>query len=61
MLPVIILTSSEEERDLCAAYNNHVNSYIRKPVDSDQFDEAVRQLELYWLVLNRPPPKVAKD
>jgi two-component system response regulator len=57
MLPVIILTSSEEEQDLCAAYNNHVNSYIRKPVDFDQFDDAVKQLELYWLVLNRPPPK----
>jgi two-component system response regulator len=60
MLPVIILTSSEEERDLCAAYDNHVNSYIRKPVDYDQFDEAVRQLELYWLVLNRTPPKKIK-
>jgi two-component system response regulator len=58
MLPVIILTSSDEERDIAAAYDNHVNSYIRKPVDFDQFDEAVRQLELYWLVLNRPPPKI---
>ena len=61
MLPVVILTSSEEERDLCAAYTNHVNSYIRKPVDFDQFDAIVEQLELYWLVLNRPPPKVVKD
>ena len=61
MLPVIILTSSEEERDLCAAYDNHVNSYIRKPVDFDQFDDAVQQMELYWLVLNRPPPKIAND
>jgi two-component system, response regulator len=61
MLPVVILTSSEEERDLCAAYTNHVNSYIRKPVDFDQFDAIVEQLELYWLVLNRPPPKVMKD
>jgi CheY-like chemotaxis protein len=61
MLPVVILTSSDEDRDLCAAYTNHVNSYIRKPVDFDQFDGVVEQMELYWLVLNRPPPKVMKD
>ena len=57
MLPIVILTSSTEERDLTAAYKNCVNSYIRKPVDFDQFTEAVRQLGLYWLILNESPPK----
>jgi len=55
-LPVVILTSSAEERDRFAAYENFANSYIRKPVDFDQFTEAVRELGLYWLVLNEPPP-----
>jgi two-component system, response regulator len=57
MLPVVILTTSIEDRDLCAAYMNHVNSYIRKPVDFDQFADAVDQLGLYWLVLNQRPPR----
>jgi two-component system, response regulator len=57
MMPVVILTTSVEDRDLCAAYINHVNSYIRKPVDFDQFVNAVDQLGLYWLVLNQKPPK----
>ena len=61
MLPVVILTSSAEERDLCAAYTNHVNSYVRKPVDFDQFAEAVGQLQLYWLVINRAPPLTSKS
>jgi len=56
MLPVVILTSSAEDRDRMAAYSSFANSYIRKPVDFDQFNEAVRQLGLYWLVLNQPPP-----
>jgi two-component system response regulator len=60
MLPVVILTSSAEERDRLAAYGSHANSYIRKPVDFDQFTEAVRQLGLYWLVLNEPPPRVGR-
>ncbi len=51
-----MLTSSNEERDLIASYDLGVNSFIRKPVDFDQFVEAVRQLQLYWLVLNVPPP-----
>jgi len=56
-MPVVILTSSAEERDRLAAYTNFANSYIRKPVDFDQFTEAVRDLGLYWLVLNEPPPR----
>ena len=56
MLPVVILTSSKEEQDLIDGYRFGCNSYIRKPVDFDQFAHAVQQLKLYWLVLNEPPP-----
>ena len=56
-LPVIILTSSKEDRDLLDGYDLGANSYVRKPVDFTAFAEAVRQLGLYWLVLNESPPE----
>ena len=55
MLPVVVLTSSKEEQDMIKAYSLGVNSYIRKPVDFNQFVEAIGQLGLYWLVLNETP------
>ncbi|MBI3471808.1 MAG: response regulator [Candidatus Solibacter usitatus] len=57
LLPVVILTSSDEEKDLRNAYALHTNSYIRKPVDFAQFTLSVQHLGLYWLSLNLPPPK----
>ena len=58
ILPVVILTSSKEEQDLINGYSLGANSYVRKPVDFSQFSEAVRQLGLYWFVLNESPPRV---
>ena len=55
-IPVIVLTSSKEDRDLVASYQLGVNSYIQKPADFDQFRETVKQLGLYWLLVNQPPP-----
>ena len=57
-LPVVILTTSQEEQDVAASYDLGVNSYIRKPVDFNQFAQAIQHLGLYWLVLNEVPPQV---
>ena len=57
LLPVVILTSSKEEQDVLNGYSLGANSYIRKPVDFTQFMEAIRQVGLYWLMMNEPPPE----
>ena len=56
LLPVVILTSSGEEQDIAKSYRLGANSFVRKPVDPDEFTEAVRQLGVYWSGLNQPPP-----
>lgn len=60
-IPVVILTSSREERDLITSYDLGANSYIVKPVDWTQFTDSVRQVGLYWLLLNQPPPVQAVE
>ena len=60
LIPVVILTSSKQEEDRAAGYRLGVNSYVRKPVDFNEFVDAVRQVGLYWLVLNEPPPAGAE-
>ena len=59
-LPVVVLTTSQEEQDIATSYDLGVNSYIRKPVDFNQFAAGIQQLGLYWLVLNEAPPKVSQ-
>ena len=60
LLPVVVLTSSAEERDRMVTYTEGANSYIVKPVDFEQFIDAARQIGMYWLVLNESPPPLAK-
>ena len=61
LFPVVVLTSSDEEADLIASYENGCNSYVRKPVDFGQFSEAVRHLAVYWLLCNELPPTCVRS
>jgi two-component system response regulator len=55
MIPVVVMTSSNEQKDMMESYRLHVNSYIQKPVDFDTFQHVVQQLGMYWLVVNQTP------
>ena len=57
LIPVVVLTSSDAEEDLLRSYQLGANSFVRKPVDFDQFMDALRELSVYWLLINEPPPK----
>jgi two-component system response regulator len=61
LVPVVILTSSDEERDLVESYKLGANSYVKKPVDFFEFQKAIKQLALYWLLLNSAPPSTIKS
>jgi len=61
LVPVVILTSSKEEKDIINGYKLGANSYVQKPVDFTQFLEAARQLGLYWMVINEPPPQTRRQ
>ncbi|MEP6896573.1 MAG: response regulator, partial [Chloroflexota bacterium] len=58
LVPVVMLTSSDEEKDILASYKSGVNSYVRKPVDFNEFTEAVKNLKFYWVILNQPPAEL---
>lgn len=60
-LPVVVLTSSTEDQDRLAAYDQHANSYVQKPIDYDEFVVAAQQLGSYWMALNVPPPATHAD
>lgn len=60
-LPVVIMTSSDAERDIADSYNHGANSYVRKPVNFDEFSRAVRRLHVFWMLTNEPPPKPDRD
>ena len=60
LIPVVVLTSSKEERDMVNSYKLGANSYVQKPVNFNQFIEAAQQLGLYWLVINEPPPQTRR-
>jgi two-component system, response regulator len=59
MIPVVILTSSKEQRDIVEGYKLGVNAYIQKPVDFDEFRRVIEQMGMFWLVVNQPPPRAA--